>query len=328
MKRLVLGIALLVLTIWNAGLAQVTPEAQKLLNQAVQAHGGRAAIEGLRTLTQTGTDRFTESEGVWLEAGYRRILDFSGRQFRFEGFRNGFIDTVWQFTSGAGVKWTAKDGLQKTRSTNDAVNFFELKVLLAPMYSASALGARTVLGMTGQAVRVTLNTPGLDTFTYLFAGDGIVLARAYGSDINADAEIDVFGDYREVAGLRLSYWYRYFENGKLDYEEKAFELRTNTDLNAEMFKLPPPASPPANIGATLETMPGVGIKVTGVASSGPAAKAGLQVGDLILEVDGMGMANWNHLLQNGIPGQPETVLVLSIVRDGKDLKISLTRALP
>jgi hypothetical protein len=37
MKRLVTCAAWVVLAIWNSGLAQVTPEAQKLLDKAVQA---------------------------------------------------------------------------------------------------------------------------------------------------------------------------------------------------------------------------------------------------------------------------------------------------
>jgi PDZ domain len=328
MKNLGMCVALLVLTIWSSGLAQVTPEAQKLLDQAVHAHGGRAAIEGLRTLTQTGVDRFMSTDGTWLEGGYRRIFDFSKRQFRIEDFRDGFIQGVRQFTADGGVRWTSEGGIQSMSSTNEPVDFQELKVLLMPLKSATVVGPQTVQGMTGMAFRLTLNNPDLHTFTYLLASDGSVLARAEGSEMKSDGELDAFGDYRTVAGVRIPYQYRYFENGKLVYEEKTLEVQVNPEINASMFKLPPTETPPANIGATLESSPRTGIKVTGVTPGGPAAKAGLQIGDLILEVNGASMANWNHLLQNGIPGQPGTVMVLNIRRDGKTLKINITRELP
>jgi PDZ domain len=329
MKKFGWCVALLMLAVWNAGLAQVTPEAQALLDSAVQAHSGRTAIERMKTLTITGLHRYSfTGNDIWLEGGYRRIFDFSKRQFRIEDFTDGFIRGVRQFTADVGVRWTPQGGVQPIQGPNEPVDFQELKVLLAPMKSASVLGAQTVLGMMGQAVRITLDEPGLHTFTYLFADDGTVLARANGPEIKPDGEVDAFGDFRKVAGVRIPYLYRYFENGKLVYEEKALGVQVNPEVNASMFKLPPPASPPATIGATLESSPGIGIKVTGITPGGPAAKAGLRIGDLILKVNGTSMANWNHLLQNGIPGQPGTVMVLSIRRDGKTLKINITRELP
>jgi hypothetical protein len=42
-------VALLMLAIWNSGLAQVAPEAQALLDKAVQSHGGRTAIERMES---------------------------------------------------------------------------------------------------------------------------------------------------------------------------------------------------------------------------------------------------------------------------------------
>jgi hypothetical protein len=155
----------------------------------------------------TGLHRYSfTGDDIWLEGGYRRIFDFSKRQFRIEDFSDGFVRGVRQFTADGGVRWTSEGGIQSMPSTNEPVDFQELKVLLMPLKSATVVGPQTVQGMTGMAFRLTLNNPDLRTFTYLLASDGSVLARAEGSEIKSNGELDVFGDYRTVAGVRIPYW--------------------------------------------------------------------------------------------------------------------------
>ena len=77
------------------------------------------------------------------------------------------------------------------------------------------------------------------------------------------------------------------------------------------------------IGVGLEAVPGAGIKVVSVAPSGPAAKAGLKPGDLIVAAAGQSLTAANQLVnaveKTGV-GNP---LTLVVNRNGTTLKIDV-----
>jgi hypothetical protein len=326
MKKSVLSMfAWIALSVLSPGLAQVQPEAQTLIDKAVQAHGGRAAIEGIKTMTRLEVGRYqSSSDGKWYSQGYREIMDFAGRRYRSEEISSGFAYSARQDTVDGPKTWTPEDGIKSRASLLGALDRELLKALLAPLKSATLLGPRTVDGASGQAVTFTLQN-NLGTLTYLFADDGAILARAYDTDFYPGAGNEQFGDFREVQGVRAYFWFRMFKENKLVQDFRAQEVRINEPLSADAFKLPPPAAPAGRIGIGLEAVAGVGIKVTEVEASSPAGKAGLQTGDVILEVDGVSMADWNDLRPNGIRGEPGTVVVLTIKRGDQTLKISVTR---
>jgi S1-C subfamily serine protease len=69
-----------------------------------------------------------------------------------------------------------------------------------------------------------------------------------------------------------------------------------------------------------------GVKLNGVAKGGPAAQAGLEAGDVIIQLAGKTIENiydYTHALQAVKVGQPITVEVL---RDGKPATFTVTPA--
>lgn len=99
-----------------------------------------------------------------------------------------------------------------------------------------------------------------------------------------------------------------------------------------------PAAPPAGRGgepaprrASLGTVPdfgfpGPGVRAEGITEGSPAAKAGLQPGDVILQIDGRPVANlqeYSNLLRALKPGQTVSVL---LQRGGKELTVQVTLA--
>ncbi len=67
-----------------------------------------------------------------------------------------------------------------------------------------------------------------------------------------------------------------------------------------------------------------GVEVLNVVPQGPAAKSGLQVGDIILTIDGVEMTDANTLIQYVARKPPNTVLNTQILRNGKNAEVAVT----
>ncbi len=67
-----------------------------------------------------------------------------------------------------------------------------------------------------------------------------------------------------------------------------------------------------------------GVEVLNVVAQGPAAKSGLQVGDIILTIDGVEMTDANTLIQYVARKPPNTVLNTQILRNGKNAEVAVT----
>jgi PDZ domain len=329
MKKLVLFVLVWFSTsLLGLGSAQVQPEAQALIDKAIVAHGGRAAIAGVKTMVRLEVGRYI-LDGTWYSEGWRESSDVAGRRYRSENISSGRVFSVGQETLEGAVEWSW-DGGSKSLEKNAWFRDMDtelLRLLLAPMKYAQVLGPRTVFGVTGTAVTFKL-TSGEDDFTYLVADDGAVLARAFDKDFVPTGRSILFGDYRNVAGVRVFFSYRSVVNNELVQEYRAVEVLINTPLTDANFAWPPvvAALPKGRVGFAYEAVPGQGLKVTLLEDGSPAAKAGLLKGDLVLEVDGLSMLDWNDLRPNGIRGEPGTVVVLTIKRGDQVLKISVTRA--
>ena len=66
-----------------------------------------------------------------------------------------------------------------------------------------------------------------------------------------------------------------------------------------------------------------GVEVLDVVPQGPAAKSGLQVGDIILTIDDVEMTDANKLIQYVARKPPDTVLNAQILRNGKNAKVAI-----
>lgn len=67
-----------------------------------------------------------------------------------------------------------------------------------------------------------------------------------------------------------------------------------------------------------------GVEVLNIVPQGPADKSGLQIGDIILTIDGVEMTDANKLIQYVARKSPDTVLNTQILRNGKNAQIEVT----
>ncbi|MBR2937445.1 MAG: S41 family peptidase [Oscillospiraceae bacterium] len=71
---------------------------------------------------------------------------------------------------------------------------------------------------------------------------------------------------------------------------------------------------------------GVGEEIVNVIEGGPAYEAGLQVGDIIIRVDGTSVAGFNTAeTRNLIEGEENTQVTVTVLRDSQELDFAITR---
>jgi hypothetical protein len=308
--------------------AQVEPEAQAWIDKAIVAHGGRAVIEGIQTMVERQVGWFVGPNGQKYTIGWQGMTDVIGRRYRYERIVNGVPYAVGQETEAGAVSWSWDEGV-KSLEKNSLLPYYNaeiLKRLLLPLKTAKVLGPRTILGVSGMAVTFKGQDPSAD-FSYLLADDGTVLSVILEPDFFIAGTSFLFGDYRDVGGVRLFFSFRVVRNGQLIEDFRVVEVQVNQPLPDVLFTWPPviPKIPTGRIGVIFEPVPGQGFKVSIVTPETPAAKAGVREGDLILEVDGVNIADWNDLRPDNIQGDSGTVVVLTIKRGDQIIKISVTR---
>jgi PDZ domain len=328
MKKFVLFV-LLWFSMFGWGLAQVQPEAQALIDKAIVAHGGRAAIDGINTMLERQVGWYMASDGQKYTIAWQGLTDVIGRRYRYERIVNATPYAAGQETEAGAFSWSSDGGLRSLEQ-NSLFHYYSAEIwkrMLLPLRSAEVLGTRSVFGVTGMAVTFKVQNRSGD-FTYLLADDGTILAVALESDITATGTSFLFGDYRDVAGVRLFFSFRVVRNGQLVEDFRVLETKVNLPLSDALFIWPPviPETPTGRIGIVFEPMSGQGLKVSMVTKEMPAAKAGVREGDLIVAVDGLSMVDWNDFQADTIRGKPGTIVVLTIKRGDQILKISITRA--
>jgi membrane-associated protease RseP (regulator of RpoE activity) len=330
MKKLVLFMfAWVSLTGFGFVSAQVVqPEAQALIDKAIVAHGGRAAIEGIRTMVRLEVGRVLKTDGsLDYTEGWREIQDFEGRRYRTENWSGGTIFAVDQGTSMQNQNWAWDSGVTSPKYVIvDSLKTNFLKLLVGPIRSASLLGPRTVHGVSGQAFTMML-PDNSDSFSFLLGADGTVLAMATDTDFLATGTAALLDDHRVVNGVLTYFHYRSFNGERLRLDYQAKEVQVNGALSDAMFVFPPPPVPAGRVGVQYEAMQGKGLEVTEVIKGAAADQAGVKLGDLITEVNGISVLNVDDLQVIGLRGEPGTVVVLTIKRGDQILKITVTRAL-
>jgi len=90
------------------------------------------------------------------------------------------------------------------------------------------------------------------------------------------------------------------------------------------IELREPTVPPGTIGAMVYP-DGAQLTVSNVTPEGPAARAGVQTGDVLLKVDGTAVTTPLEAFRL-LRGPPGSTVVLTVRRAGSELSISVTRA--
>jgi hypothetical protein len=108
------------------------------------------------------------------------------------------------------------------------------------------------------------------------------------------------------------------------FERKPVTLVEGQVLEMGDIELSPPRVTPGTIGAVVNPE-GAQLSISHVTPEGPAARAGLQAGDVLLKVDGTAVTTTMEAfrLLRGAPGSP---VVLTVQRAGSERSISVTRA--
>jgi hypothetical protein len=68
-------------------------------------------------------------------------------------------------------------------------------------------------------------------FSYLLASDGTILARASDTDFFPTGRSVLYGNYREVAGVRVFSPYRAGQNGEITEDYRVIEVQVNPPLS-------------------------------------------------------------------------------------------------
>jgi len=111
--------------------------------------------------------------------------------------------------------------------------------------------------------------------------------------------------------------------GKFDDMQDEVELETSRNLEVQRL-IEASNGHPSGIGARLEADPRKGTTLLSVEPGSPAAKAGLQSGDVILEIDGQKVASTNDLRLKVLRISPGTTVVMAVLRKGTTLKVPVT----
>jgi hypothetical protein len=109
-------------------------------------------------------------------------------------------------------------------------------------------------------------------------------------------------------------------------ERKPIKLEEGQVLDLGDILIGPPRPPPGSVGVMLETA-GTQVIVSELLPGSPAASAGVQVGDVVLEVDGTPVTALGDAFRR-LPGAPGSTVVIKVRRGGAEQTLSVTRAPP
>jgi len=80
---------------------------------------------------------------------------------------------------------------------------------------------------------------------------------------------------------------------------------------------------PPDLGQVFKLKPGAGVLVTAITPESPAARAGVEPGDIISEVDGKSVDGVEHLRLALAETAPGTQMALKLVRVGKETMLTI-----
>jgi hypothetical protein len=105
-------------------------------------------------------------------------------------------------------------------------------------------------------------------------------------------------------------------SGRLDYQKVATALDGSSPrFRVSLGTIPDPAGPPKGVR---------GMLLAGVRPGGPADKAGLKKGDLLVRLDGHVVGAAEDVMYVLTDAKPGTKVHVTVVRDGKELSVDVT----
>lgn len=323
--------------------ADVQPEAWAWLQKAYQAHGGDR-LKTLKNMVRYDRTMYYDKDGKpGSSACNQDAYDFEAWRYHTTGWGVGSIYIVqaaqgrtpaerqgFQWFEGKGTKpFTSEESQNLLYRLSNEVTYILGHLEL--ITSARVVGPRTVRGMRGTAI-TTYNDDPNDPAVFLIADDGTVLAAKDGTDFDNEKNLEIYRDYRMVKGIKVNFEHFYPDSKEGDYLVKAVDVR----VNVRPEELEKHFAVKEGTAATAEKQVGLrlysndnqdfsGFVVGKLTEGGPAAKAGLQLGDVLLEVDGVNVEQADHLTPIRLGGEAGTVVALTVKRRDQTLKFSLIR---
>jgi regulator of sigma E protease len=154
-----------------------------------------------------------------------------------------------------------------------------------------------------------------------------VIGSVYPASVAEQAGLLVGDQVKSINGRAVHSWREVEESlrDNIGSRVSLTLLRDNADLTVEVL-LPETESEPLLSDVSAESLgigPGIRVKIASVVPESPADRAGLKMGDAILQVEGKPVDNVRGLIRE-IRKNAGKQVVLSIQRDGKALNVTVT----
>ena len=220
------------------------PSADDILNKYVEAIGGQAAIDKLKTRTAKGTIVQANGNSLQFEL-YQATPDkfyflVTTPQGPFERGFNGLV--AWE-KNASGIRKVTGGELANFKAGNGLFSLINLKEQYArpPRARRDKIGDREVFVLDGTT------TDGKRMRLYFDASTGLLLRRVTGTPtmIGIIPEQVDFEDYREIDGVKFPFTARAstIEVGNPVSTRTFTEIKVNAPVDDSMFKMPPAVKP-------------------------------------------------------------------------------------
>jgi PDZ domain len=326
--------------------ANVQADAWALLQKAYQAHGADRLL-GLKNMVRLDRAMYYDKAGKPSSSAFNQdAFDFVNWRFHTTGWGGGSVYIVQQAhgrtaTEWQGFKWFEGKGTNQFKPSEAQYLLYRLENEITFMLghleritTAKVVGSRSLRGVNGTAVLTYKEDPE-DPVVYLIADDGTVLASKDGTDFNNEENLEIYRDYRMVAGIKVNFEHLYPDTEYGDYLVRAADVLVNLEAAAFepyfAIKDGPTRNPDIQLGLRFianNNQQFVGFVVQSITPRGPAENAGIKPGDALVSLNGVNVEQADDLTLPLARGDSGSSLEVVVRRGTELLKFVLIRTEP
>ncbi len=238
----------------EAGASASNPEGRALVGKVVQALGGQAKVQSVKSIRQKATTlRKTPQGDIPIEA--ERVVVFPDRTFiRMKAPQGEMTMTVSPAAAFVGMPGTGAQDLPASRKEETLKGLKRDLLYVAqhagdPKFTFAAAGSEKIGDVDAKILDIS--GEGAETRWYVDPQSGHVLRAIYSAmGMNGPAQQSAeYSDWKTTDGLTLPMKAKLFENGKDSGLTEVQELQVNPAIDPKMFEKPaqpPPAKGPGD----------------------------------------------------------------------------------
>ena len=237
--------------------AQTGDSVQALITRAIEAKGGRARLESVKTVEAEATTTLMSPQGP-IRTQTTTYIQYPDR-FRVEA--HVALGTVVQVYAGQSQVWVldpAKgliDVPPQVRKDFKAGVDRDVIPLLIRAANRELTARMLPPGTEPKIQAVELSGGGIEPVTlYIDTDSGLVVRESYRLEGGAGNAEELFGDYRDVDGLKVAFRATVRRNGMPVLERTVTSFKVNPALKAGLFD--PPAGSKAKAPSSSQATPG------------------------------------------------------------------------